>query len=157
MSEGKSSWPPPWWKVTGLAVSAGGLVFLVGELLDWRWQNSLRQTRCTVLSVKTQGKIQVTPAPRRDEARAKWVEDTTVLFQVEGGGQLRTVQPFNDFEDGQVRDCWVAGDRLSLNPPFERFLRRMDNGQLALAAVMAIFLGWGALVAMKNAGLEWPF
>jgi hypothetical protein len=150
--------PSNWWKVTGLAVIAGILVFLVGELLDWRWQSSLRQTRCTVVSAKTEGRVEVlTSRRRRREPTARWVEDTTVEFQVDGVGRLRTVQVSNDFPVGQVRDCWVAGDQLSLAPTFDRFLRRVDNGTLAVTAVAAIFVGWMLWEALKKSGLEWPF
>jgi hypothetical protein len=119
-----------WRKAPNLVV-LGAILWLVGgEAADWYWQQSLRQSRCTVVAANIEGEIRVSPASgRRFRRRPKgeWVETTTVDFLVDGVGPRRSVQPFTDFVVGQVRDCWISDDEISLYPQVERLGERWSR------------------------------
>lgn len=141
----KEHWPAfvrwrngPYW----LAV-IGVLFFLGAEAADAWWEASLNKTRCTVLSAKVGGEIVVSPGTRavgNRRARGRWVEHTEVVFQVEGGARRRSVQYRNDFQVGQVLDCWLTAGDLYLNPTWER--SRSRAGSMSVAAM---FIGFGLL------------
>lgn len=150
---------PDWLKATMLLAIAGALVFLGGELLTRRWENSLRQTRCTVLSAKTEGRVGIVFRGRRHKAEARRDEDTTVEFHVDGVGLRRTVEPGtgSDFPVGLVLDCWVAGEGMYLDPESARFFRRWRTGEWSFTVVLAGILGLMAWQGLKKSGLEWPW
>jgi hypothetical protein len=155
------AWGPNWLPAASVGVMAAVLVFLGAELLDRRWENSLKQTQCAVSSVKTEGRVDIVSSgrtSRRIEYSGKWVEDTIVEFQVEGGGRRRTVQPAGLFQVGQVRECWIAGDDMYLDLGPERLERRWNKGGWPVTVFLTSVLGWWAWSRLKNSGLDWwPF
>lgn len=146
MSELMTGSRPNWlWRsAPGLTVIAGVLLLLGGEVLDRRWEDSLRQARCKVLSERTDGRIRTYTEDDDSNTKAEYVEETTVEFLVDGVGSRRTVRQLVEgggFRVGQVRDCWVAGERVYLYPKVERLRRRWST------------ISWSAVVALS--GLAW--
>ena len=156
---------PNWRKAAIPIVIAAALVFLGGEIVDWRWEKSLRQARCTVMSAKTEGRVHVSGGTtgrhgfRRTDLKAQWIEDTTVQFHVDGVGPRTAVVPggSSDFPVGLVLDCWVAGEEVHLDPEDERFYRRLSHSMWSANVVLVGFLGFWAWHGLKKSGLEWPF
>lgn len=126
-----------WRKAPSLVVLGAVLWLIGGETADWLWQQSLRQSRCTVIAAKVEGKIRVSVRsgrrrPNRNRYRGEWVASSTVDFLVDGIGPRRSVQPFTDFEVGQVRDCWVSDDDISMYPEVERLGERWSRAMMAV-------------------------
>lgn len=137
-----------WRKAPKLVVLAGVLWLVGGELGGWIWERSLSQSRCTVLSATTGGRIEVYQEKRgggrrKDEWKGRWIEETTVEFLVDGVGNRRSVQPFSDFVKGQVRDCWVSDDDVYLNPQVDRsrdrWLNAMTSASLLLLGLVGLW------------------
>lgn len=133
-----------WRSAPSLIVIAAVLLFLAGEVLDRRWEESLRQARCTVVAAKTEGRIRTYTEDDDSKTKAEYVEETTMEFQVDGAGPQRTVRQLDEgrgFQVGQVRDCSVAGERVYLYPEVERLRRRWST------------ISWSTVVALS--GLVW--
>lgn len=129
-----------WRRGPRVAVIAGVLLFLGGELLDRIRKASLRRARCTVASAKTESQLRTYGKP----LKAWYVEETTVEFEIDGVGPRRTVRQVHDghdFQVGQVRACWVAGERMYLYPEADRQKRRR------------ITIAWSLMLSLS--GLLW--
>lgn len=136
---------PNWWRRSAaiLIVTVGILVVLVGEFLDRRWEASLRQAPCTVVSATVGGRYNIVASGRRGrQARSEYVEETTIELQVEGIGRRRTVKVGRGFEVGERRDCWVAGKGLYLDLGLEQTKRRYDNYIFGSMTILVGFLLW---------------
>lgn len=133
-----------WRKAPKLVVLTGVLWLVGGELGGWIWERSLSQSRCTVLSATTRGRIDVYQdrSYQRSWAwKGRWIEETTVEFLVDGVGNRRSIQPFSDFVKGQVRDCWVSDDDVYLNPQVDRLRDRWLNATTT-ASLLLLGLVW---------------